>query len=443
MLISDLFELIRNGENSGIEFKEDIINNKKLAKEIVAFANMSGGIVFLGIEDVTKRIVGITRSDSDLEQWIMNTCRDKIRPAIIPYYEVIKDVEPGKDVAVVRIERGITVHSVWHNNHNYYYIRVGTQSRIASTEELQRLFQQRGAVRTEIRPVSGSSIYDLDLRRIRDYFKRVREQEIPPSQPSIEWKQKYLLIAKEEDSENWEKIYKVKEEKWKKEAEAELQELLINTEILIEQEDTNPSVTVAGLLLFGKNPKRLLPQAGIDAVAYPGTERGYEARERLTAYGPMTALYGTEGVIENGIVEQTIEFIRRNTVIKEHLETGKRIKRQSYPDESIREAIVNALVHRDYMLSGSDIELSIFEDRIEIISPGKLPNTITIDRMKAGCRAARNQLLKDIMRDYGYMEHMGLGVPRKIIKLMREQNKTEPELIEDRDGEQFILYLKK
>ena len=106
---------------------------------------------------------------------------------------------------------------------------------------------------------------------------------------------------------------------------------------------------------------------------------------------------------------------------------------------NIREAIVNALIHRDYLLSNTDIELSIYADRLEIISPGTLPNGITPERMRTGTRAARNLLLKDVMRDYGYLEHMGMGIPRKIIKGMKEHNGSEPELIED--NERFIVRL--
>ena len=83
--------------------------------------------------------------------------------------------------------------------------------------------------------------------------------------------------------------------------------------------------------------------------------------------------------------------------------------------------------------------ISIYVDRLEVISPGRLPNGITPDRMRTGCRSARNQLLKDVMRDYGYLEHMGMGVPRKIVRGMRELNGTEPDLIED--GERFIVRL--
>lgn len=89
--------------------------------------------------------------------------------------------------------------------------------------------------------------------------------------------------------------------------------------------------------------------------------------------------------------------------------------------------VVNALVHRDYLMTSTDIEISVYADRLEVISPGQLPNGITIDAMRDGARAARNQLLKDVMRDYDYMEHMGMGVPRTIIAGMRAHNGTEPD----------------
>jgi ATP-dependent DNA helicase RecG len=118
---------------------------------------------------------------------------------------------------------------------------------------------------------------------------------------------------------------------------------------------------------------------------------------------------------------------------------ARRKDRWDYPEEAVREAVVNALVHRDYLLSGTDIELCVYRDRMEIISPGRLPNGITPQRMLIGCRAARNQILKDTMRDYGYLEHMGMGVPRKILKLMRENNGTDPDLIEEE--ERFLVRL--
>lgn len=439
-----LSEWIRNGENSGIEYNRDTLDKDALAKEVVAFANLQGGCILLGVDD-DGSITGTTRPD--LEEWVMTACRDKIRPEIIPYYEEIHDAEPGKHVAIVRVDRGWTVHHMWHANHRTYYIRVGSLSREASAEELERLFQQRGAFRLETRPVSGSSMQDLDRRRLRDYFTRVRQQEVPPPMPSDEIKknaeQQARTHAKENgDEKQWERFYKdvftELEKKWIEESERDWQMLLENTEFL--SDEAGYPATIAGLLLFGKNPNRFLPQAGIDAVAYTGKEKDYTAKERLTIRGPMVPLAGSQGLVENGLVEQAVEFIKRNTGVATVLKNGvRREDRWTYPEAAIRETIVNALVHRDYLLSGSDIELAIFENRLEVGSPGRLPNGITPQRMLSGCRAARNQLLKDIMRDYGYLEHMGMGIPRKIVKSMQAHNGTLPELIED--DERFIIRL--
>jgi ATP-dependent DNA helicase RecG len=138
---TELLEIIHNGENSGVEFKRGMDDNRALAKELVAFANLQGGRVLLGI-DKDRIVVGLSRTDprdepggdtprtyDRLEEWVMQTCRDKIRPELIPYFEVLRDVEPGLDVAVVEVERGWSVHHVWHDQHRTYYIRVGTLSR--------------------------------------------------------------------------------------------------------------------------------------------------------------------------------------------------------------------------------------------------------------------------------------------------------------------------
>ncbi len=395
---TELLEIINNGENSGVEFKRDVLQNHDLAKELVAFSNFCGGIVLLGVED-DGSISGVTRND--IEEWVMTACRDKIRPEIIPFFEIVRDVEPSKHVAIVRVTRGFDVHSLRHNNRSTYYIRVGTQCREPSPEELGRLFQQRGAFRAELRPVSGATLADFDRRRLRDYFSNIRKQETPADDNDEAWRT-----------------------------------LLVNTEIMTEE-----GVAAGGLLLFGTMPNRFLPHAGIDAVAYPGTQKDYAARERVSLRGPMTPLLAADGAtVENGLVEQAFDFVRRNTSVTTVLENdARRTERPAYPPEVLREAIVNALIHRDYLLSSSDIELGIYADRLEIISPGRLPNGITPDRMRTGCRAARNQLLKDVMRDYGYLEHMGMGVPRKIIRGMQDFNGKNPELIEA--DESFILRL--
>ena len=396
---TELLEMIHNGENSGVEFKRDVIQNHDLAKELVAFANFQGGVVLLGVED-DGSVSGITRDNP--EEWVMTACRDKVRPGLIPFYEVVKDVEPGRDVAVVRVSRGFDVQTLWHNNKNAYYIRVGTQSREPSPEELSRLFQQRGTFRAELRPVSGAVFADLDLRRLKNYFVRVRQQDVPADDDEAGWAT-----------------------------------LLFNTEIMVED-----GITVSGMLLFGRTPNRFLPQAGIDAAAFPGNSKDYGARERSALRGALTPLLSdADEIVEAGLVEQALAFVQRNTAVAGHLEEGgaRREEVSAFPREAVREAVVNALVHRDYLLSSTDIELTIYDDRMEIVSPGRLPNGITPARMLSGCRAARNQLIKDVMRDYRYLENSGMGVPRKIVKCMREHNGTEPVLIED--GERFILRL--
>lgn len=394
---TELLEVIANGENSGVEFKRDDLRTQDLAKELVAFSNLEGGMVVLGVED-DGTVSGLTRPD--LEEWVMNVCRDKIRPAIVPFFEVIRGVGENKDVAIVRVTRGYDVHALWHNNTNRYLIRVGTQSREASQEELARLFQQRGAIRAELRPVSGATLDHLDRRRLRNYFGEIRQQDVPD----------------DDDKDAW-------------------QSLLVNTEIMTEE-----GVTVGGMLLFGKTPNRFLPHAGIDAVAYPGTEQDYDAQERTALRGPMTPLLNSDGdVVENGLVEQALDFVQRNTRVAVELEGGRRMERPAYPPDVLREVIVNALIHRDYLLTSTDIELAIYSDRLEVISPGRLPNGITPQRMRAGTRAARNQILKDVMRDYRYLEHMGMGIPRKIVKGMKEHNGTEPDLVEQ--DERFLVVL--
>lgn len=403
MTKAELLELVANGENSGVEFKSDVIDNRDLAKEIVALANLRGGVVLLGV-DVDGTIRGVAKTLAALEEWVMQACRDKIRPELNPYFEVIRDAAPGRDVAAIRVDQGWNVHHVWHNNHRTYYVRVGSTSREASPEELARLFQQRRGFRLETQPVSGTTIEDLDRRRLADYFERVRGQSAPSADHGAAW-----------------------------------ESLLTNTEILGEGGQP-PAATVAGLILFGNNPARFLPQAKIDAVSYDGLVKDYDAKERQTLRGPVAPLMDGGGkLLEAGLVEQAIDFVRRN-IATVHMADGiRRTTRWDYPVDVLREAIVNAIVHRDYLLSGTDIELSVYADRLEVVSPGRLPNGVTPDRMRVGCRSTRNELLKDVMRDYGYLEHMGMGVPRKIIRGMREHNGTEPDLVED--DEQFTVRL--
>ncbi|HET8893784.1 MAG TPA: ATP-binding protein [Gaiellaceae bacterium] len=130
-----------------------------------------------------------------------------------------------------------------------------------------------------------------------------------------------------------------------------------------------------------------------------------------------------------------MDFVNRNIRHQGSIEDagGRRVDTSDYPFEAIREAVVNAVAHRDYTIAVKDIEIALYTDRLEIVSPGRLPNTVTVEKMRSGYRATRNELIKEVLRDYRYVDARGLGVPRKIIRLMEEMNGTDPELVEDDD----------
>jgi ATP-dependent DNA helicase RecG len=155
--------------------------------------------------------------------------------------------------------------------------------------------------------------------------------------------------------------------------------------------------------------------------------------ENSSIYPSLPTTFSTQpGVTEAGVIEQALDFVRRNIEVEASIDDGgQRKERWDYPLEAVREAVVNAVAHRDYTITVMDIELSIYSDRIEIISPGGLPNTVTVEKMRAGYRASRNELIKEVLRDYRYIEATGLGIPRKIIEGMRAHNGTEPDLIEE------------
>jgi ATP-dependent DNA helicase RecG len=280
---------------------------------------------------------------------------------------------------------------------------------------------QSGRLPYDRKPVPGATLDEFDRRRLGNYFRDFRAQDCPEASDDAAWTQ-----------------------------------LLVNTELMA-QDRGRAVPSVGGLLLFGVRPNRYLPQAGISAVAYPGRVKDYAARARNTLRGPLVSLvppspsagrrypqiaesFGEPAAAsEPGVIEQALDFVRRNIGIEATLVGGRREERWDYPLDAVREAVVNAVAHRDYTISGIDIELSMYSDRLEILSPGRLPNTVTVDKMRAGYRASRNELIKEVLRDYRYIEATGLGVPRKIVRGMREHNGTEPDLIEEES--RFIVRL--
>lgn len=185
------------------------------------------------------------------------------------------------------------------------------------------------------------------------------------------------------------------------------------------------------MLIFGLNPARFLPQSEIRAICYPSPEPDYATRADEYIKGPLVSRGSLDDpILEPGIVDRAWDFIRRNTNPSSYLECPQRVDRREYPEEVVREAVVNALVHRDYGITGTDVTLLIFSDRLEIQSPGRLPNTVTVDGMMSGMRYARNQPLVNVMRDYGYVDARGTGVRNKIILGVRRHNGTTSGFIE-------------
>lgn len=396
---TELAEVISNGENSGVEFKRDDVRPEQFAEEMAALLNLEGGHILLGVEN-DRTVSGLARPPEKAEEWVMEVARVHLRPAAIPYWETI-EWEGGKTVGIVSLpadapdkpykaKRG----SAWVTQ-----IRVGTTTRDATDEEEVRLYQQSGRLQYDRKPVPGASFGDLDRRRLRNYFRAIRRQDCPD----------------DSDKDGWLR-------------------LLVNTELMVEDRD-RAIPSAGGLLLFGPRPNRFLPHAGVTAVAYPGPLKDYAAKERSVIRGPGVGLFSDAGeVVESGIIEQTLDFVRRNTSVTASIDDGgRRQERWDFPLEAVREAVVNAIAHRDYTITVTDIELSIYSDRLEVISPGRLPNTVTVEKMRAGYRASRNELVKEVLRDYRYIEATGLGVPRKIVIGMRAHNGTDPDLIEEDD----------
>ena len=401
MTRTELLELIANGESSGVEFKRDDLRAEQLAKEIVALANFRGGRILLGVED-DGAITGIQRDD--LELWVMDTVFGrKVHPMILPYYEEVR-IDDRRRVAVISLTQGTSrPYVVRHHGREDIYVRVGSTSRRATREQQARLFALGDLLRTDLLPVSGSTLGDLDRGRLEDYLTTiVRDNRLPDSK-----------------------------EAWCKR--------LGGLGFMTDREDGPPVCTIAGLMLFGYRPRRLLRQAGVRWMAFRGDEKAYDALDDQVLDGPLVARWvgsaaGGREIVEKGLVEILADALRP-FVSEEAGEPDRNLRRERrwhYPMEALREAVINALVHRDWTRN-EEIEVASYADRVEIASPGALPNTMTIDKMLAGQRSPRNPLMVDVLRDYGYVDGRGMGIRNKIVPLLRRSNEVEPEFDETED----------
>jgi ATP-dependent DNA helicase RecG len=405
MLKKELQEIIANGENSGVEFKRDDIRPEQLAKEIVAMANFQGGRVLLGVED-DGSVSGLQRDDT--EEWVMHVIRDKIHPLILPYYETVQ-LDDGKRIAVLSFQQGISKpYVVRDRGEEKIYIRIGSTSQLATREQQMRLFEIGGMLHTELLPVPRTDISCLDLVRLESYLRDImNDPEIPATQE--DWETRLTRLG------------------------------------FLTQAGEALCCTVAGLVLFGFRPRRYLKQAGIRVFTFAGKDKEYKALLDEIMDGPLTGRWinrdGSPELIDPGLLDRVIPLITP-FITEEGSEVTEQLRRETfrkYPLEAVREVIVNALAHRDWTRF-VDIEIGIYSDRLEVISPGALPDSMTVDKMIAGQRSPRNTIIMEVLRDYKYVDYRGMGIRTKVIPLMRKINRTEPEFIVTEDYLKTVLY---
>jgi ATP-dependent DNA helicase RecG len=405
MLKTELLEIIANGENSGIEFKRDDIRPEQFAKEVVAMANFQGGRVLFGVED-DGTVSGIQRPD--LEEWVMNVFQSKIHPMILPFYEEVK-LDDGKTVAVVSFPIGISKPYVLrHSGKEEIYIRVGTTSRLATREQQMRLFELGGMLHTEVMPVPRTDMSCLDDARLMNYIRDIlRDPDVPQSTEA--WQARLLGLG------------------------------------FLTEAAGNICCTIAGLILFGKNPRRYLKQAGLRVMVFYGDDKDYQTALDEILDGAMVGRWdmsnGDKRLIDGGIIER---FMQAMTpfISQQSAEVNIELRRETqwfYPLEAVREALINALAHRDWTRF-VEIEVSAYSNRLEIISPGTLPNSMTVEKMKAGQRSPRNTIVMEVLRDYGYVDYRGMGVRTKIVPLTKALTGKEPEFELTEDYLKTVLY---
>ena len=378
---------IRLGEDNYWEFKEIVFTGNvpksprrdDLADELAAFANTNGGVLLCGVTD-SGDIQGMSREQMDtLEQLLTDLCTDMIKPSIRPAI-FRREIEEGKPLLLVHVPRGDTQY----DSPGGSYYRVGSSKRRMTTDERLRLAQQRAQSRFlwfDKQPVPGTGFGSLD-----ESF----------------WKP--LLSA---------------------EGAAAPELALEKMGLLTNDENGTTRATVAGVLLCTRSPEEWLPNACISATCYRGKDRASGQIDTQIITGPL-----------NRQIAEAVAFTRRNMRVGAY-KNPARTDLPQYSERALFEAIVNAVVHRDYAIQGSRIRISMFADRLEINSPGGLPNNLTIDSMEVR-QSTRNEALASMLgrisagdiqgsgeRQF-FMERRGDGVPT-IFRETRDLSGKNPE----------------
>ena len=353
----ELLEKIRLGEDSLLELKEVRFSGDRvstphrdgLADELAAFANGRGGVCVLGVDDKSRKVIGIPLERLDrVEELVRGVCNDSIDPPLTADIErMMLPAADGSPLAVIKIDvpRSLFVHA----SPGGYLRRLGSSRRRLTPEILARLFQERsqtGLTRFDEQIVAGATLTDLDAalwRRFRSARSRDRRENFLSK----------LGLARRDADGVW-----------------------------------RPTVT--GVLIASRTPRRWLANAYVQAVAYRGID--------VVPEGPGDHYQLDAKDIDGPVDEQIIEacrFVARNMKVSASKALGRR-DRPQFDMTAVFEALVNAVAHRDYSVYGSKIRLRLFADRLELYSPGALANTLDIASL-AYRQAARNETLTSIL----------------------------------------------
>ncbi len=375
METTELIDLLSRGEDSRQQFKTDMNNADALAAEIVAFSNTAGGRIFIGVND-DGSVRGLSGADvARLNMLIANVASQVVRPAVNPLTENVP--HPAGTVLVLSIAEG--VNKPYMDKNGAIWVKNGSDKRRAtSREELRRLFQQAGLVHADETPVAGLSAGDVDMPYFETFFERQFGETLAQhNQP--------------------------------------LPQLLTNMNLM-----NQGRLNVAGGLLFAKSPHYALPAFIVKAVAFVGTQiEGERYIDSRDIAGKLADVF-----------QQTLGFIVANTRAAQGEQGFNSQGHPEIPRIVWEELVANALIHRDYFVS-APIRVLVFADRVEIISPGHLPNNLTIENIKAGNSNMRNPILASFAAKLLPYRGLGSGLLRSL------RAWPQIELIDDRAGNLF------
>ncbi len=378
MNVSELKERIAQWEDLHTDFKERFDSNRELAKDLVCFANTDGGQLIFGIAKDTS-IVGVDDPD-----WLFSKVDDIAFQHCEPPLTVIQeqvDVD-GKKVVIVNIPKGD--QRPYRTNAGQYYVRTTSGCRQASREELLRLFQATESLYYDETPLPRLTLSDLDLSAFESFLEETGQTD--------------LAVDPERLLRNWRLL-------------------------------SGEHPTIAGIILFGRKPQQHLPFAQINAARIPGIDVSIEPSDMKEITGRLL-----------DIIDQVQRFLRLHLPIPHKIKGFSPEAKPELPEEALREALINAVAHRDYTVHGP-IRLFILDDRIEIHTPGRAPNTVDEEAMRAGIHVVRNPHIYGRLSDAGLVTRAGSGI-RRMIRLIKEATGNDIG-IDLRDFEVLIMIPRK